>query len=216
MLCPNRNAFSFNRNALRSIFTARKRSLGQGYVFTCVCDSVHGGGGRCEYLGRYPQASTTLLAGTPGQVHPLAGTPLGQVYPLGRYTPRQVHPQAGTPPGQVHPLGRYTPPPPQVHHPGQVHPQGRYTPWTGTPPSRYTPKHVHPQARTPSPAGKPPLQMHPGIGSTSRRYASYWNAFLSRRILHNFLERFIYSLYVFIKTSFYSLKSKSKQQYTCD
>ena len=64
------------------LITARKRSLGQGYVFTRVCDSVHGG-----YLGRY--------------------TPSGQVHPLGRYPPPppQVHPspQAGTPPG------RYTP-----------------------------------------------------------------------------------------------------------
>ena len=29
------------------IFTARKRSLGQGYIFTPVCHSVHRGGGMC-------------------------------------------------------------------------------------------------------------------------------------------------------------------------
>ena len=29
------------------IFTARKRSLGQGNVFTRMCHSVHGGGGLC-------------------------------------------------------------------------------------------------------------------------------------------------------------------------
>ena len=29
------------------IFTARKRSLGQGNIFTLVCHSVHGGGGVC-------------------------------------------------------------------------------------------------------------------------------------------------------------------------
>ena len=81
-------------------------------------------------LGRY-----TPQAGTPQQVHPLAGTPSF------RYTPWQVHP-----PGQVHlggthtPLGRYPP--------------GRYTTQTGTPPGRYTPqegtlpRQVSPQAVT--------------------------------------------------------------------
>ena len=86
-----------------SIFTARKRSLGQGNIFAPVCHSVHRGR---EYLGRYPP-----WAGThpPGQVHT----------PLGRYTPMQVHP-----PGQVHPRqvppGRYTP--------QAGTPPGRYTP----------------------------------------------------------------------------------------
>ena len=45
------------------IFTARKRSLGQGNIFTPVCHSVHRGG-------------------VPGQVPP------GQVHPPGRYTPQ--------------------------------------------------------------------------------------------------------------------------------
>ena len=62
----------------------------------------HGGG---EYLGRYTSwAGTPSQAGTPpGQVHPLAGTPLGRYTPsspLDRYT----CPWAGTPPRQVHPL----------------------------------------------------------------------------------------------------------------
>ena len=107
-------------------------------------------------------------AGTPlGQVHPLAGTPPGQVTALGRYTPL-----AGTPPGQVHPLGRYTPK--QVHPLGRYpHPSplGRYTPRLG----RYTPRQVH-----------PPGQVHPlprssacwEIRATSGWYASYWNSFL--------------------------------------
>ena len=70
------------------IFTALKRSLGQGNIFAPVCHSVHGEG---EYLGRYP-----------GQVHPRADTLPRAGTPLGRYTSRQVHPPAGTP------LGRYT------------------------------------------------------------------------------------------------------------
>ena len=75
---------SFHQDILvkKNIFiTARKRSLGQGNIFTPVCHSVHRG----EYL-----------AGTP----PQAGTP-----PLGRYTPLDRY----TPLGQVHPLDRYTP-----------------------------------------------------------------------------------------------------------
>ena len=70
------------------IFTARKRSLGQGNIFTPVCHSVH----REEYWAGTP----------PDQVHPPGpGTPQDQVHPLGlgtsprtRYTPGQ-----GTPPG---------------------------------------------------------------------------------------------------------------------
>ena len=71
---------------VKRVITARKRSLGQGYVFTRVCDSVHGGGA------------------IPGQVPPWEGTPPGQVHPC------QVPPPLGryTPPGQVHPPGRYT------------------------------------------------------------------------------------------------------------
>ena len=60
-------------------------------------------------------------------------------------------PRVGVP-WQVHPPGRYSLSPRQVHPPGQEHPSplGRYTP-----PGRYP----------------PPWSM-------SRRYASYWNAFL--------------------------------------
>ena len=141
------------------IFTARKRSLGQGNIFAPVCHSVHRG----EYMGRYPLGRyITPGRYTPRQVHPRVGTPR-QVYLPARYTPligtpgryiqRQVHPKAGTPPG------RYTP--------WQVHPlPGRYTPldgyitlWADTPP-----RQVHP--------------LHARIRSTSGGYAPYWNAFL--------------------------------------
>ena len=46
-----------------AIFTARKRSLGQGNIFAPVCHSVHKGG-------------------STWQAHPLTGTPHGQVHPL--------------------------------------------------------------------------------------------------------------------------------------
>ena len=86
--------------------------LGQGYVFTGVCDSVHRGG----YLTRYFPPNQ-VPPGTSYTHPPRAGTP-----------PRdQVHPP--TPWDQVHP------PQDQVLPPGQVHPPG-----PGTPPwSRYTP-----------------------------------------------------------------------------
>ena len=96
-----------------SIFTARKRSLGQGNIFSSVCQEFCSQGegvpGQVPTPGRY----TPPGAGTPppGQVHPLlgrytpwAGTPSpGRYTPLGRYTPGQVHPWAGTPYRQVHP-----------------------------------------------------------------------------------------------------------------
>ena len=78
------------------LFTARKRSLGQGNIFTPVCHSVHG---QVHPPGRY----------TPwNRYTPQTRYPPGQVHPLGRYTP-----QVGTPPDQVHPLD-------QVHPPGDT------------------------------------------------------------------------------------------------
>ena len=110
-----------------------------------------------EYLVKYPLRQVhapgryiPLGRYTPGQVHPQAGTLPG------RYPPRQVHPGSGTPPGQV--LPKAGPPPPQ-----QVHPSGAGTaPWAGTPLP-----------------GQVPPTVHAGIRSTSGRYASHWNAFLS-------------------------------------
>ena len=90
---------------LKSIFTARKRSLGQGNVFTPVYDSVHRG------------VSATLPAGI--------NTP-------SRQTPR----------------GRHSPPP------------GRHLP-----------------------PGIPPRFGYYGIWSTSGRYGSYSNAYLSQMII---------------------------------
>ena len=86
------------------MFLPPATKLGQGYIFTGVCYSVHAG----EYLGRYTPRD---------QVHPL-----DQVPPRTRYTPwDKVHPLGpGTPP-----LGtRYTPRP-GTHPPGAVH-AGRY------------------------------------------------------------------------------------------
>ena len=101
----------------KDIFTARKRSLGQGNIFSSMCQEFCSPGGG----GVVP----------PGQVHPQAGTPLDR-----------SSPQTGTPPSQVHPLARYTPlagtSPQAGNPPGQVHPPA------GTPPARYPSGQVHP------------------------------------------------------------------------
>ena len=75
-----------------SIFTARKPSLGQGNVFTPVCQSFCSRGERGAY-------SIACWDPPPGQVSP------------GRYTPRQVTPSAhcmlgyGQQAGGTHPTG---------------------------------------------------------------------------------------------------------------
>ena len=128
-----------------NIFTARKRSLGQGNIFAPVCHSVHRGVHGPPWQVHTPPGRYTPLAGTPpGRYTPLAGTTPRQVHPSGKYTPWQVHPWAGTP------LGRYTP--------WQVHPPGRHTPQAGTP-SRYTLL-----------AGTPLRQVHPQGAVQAGRY----------------------------------------------
>ena len=91
------------------IFLPPATKLGQGYVFTGVCDSVHRGG---ECLTRYPAGTRCTPPGSGtsprDQVHPLGpGTPSRtRCTPQTRYTPREQVPPPpgpGTPPGQ----GRY-------------------------------------------------------------------------------------------------------------
>ena len=98
------------------IITARKQSLGQGNIFSSVCQEFCSRGGRTTWAGTHPGRCTPQVGTHLGQVHPHGQVhpPLGRYIPLGRYTPG-----TGTPPGQVHPLG-------------QVHPS-----WAGTSPGRY-------------------------------------------------------------------------------
>ena len=89
-----------------SFITACKRSLGQGNIFSSVCQ---------EFCSQ---------EGVPGQVHP----------PPSRYTPGQVHPsgQVHPPTRKVHPLGQ-VPPPRAVHagkygqQAGGTHPTGMHS-----------------------------------------------------------------------------------------
>ena len=93
------------------IFTARKRSLGQGNMFTGVCLFTGEGS---TWPGTPPQEETPPPAAGadttppgPGKLPPGADTP-----PKTRYTPQdQVHPPGpGTPPRSRHsPKTRYTP-----------------------------------------------------------------------------------------------------------
>ena len=77
-----------------SFFTARKRSLGQGNIFTPVCHSVHRGGclPQCM-LGYHPPGSTT-----PGKHTPLGSTPHGKHTPWEAHTPAPSPQEAHTPP----------------------------------------------------------------------------------------------------------------------
>ena len=80
-------------------FTARKQSLGQGNLFTPVCQSVHGGGGLCIPACNGPD--------TPPGKHPSGRHPLGR-HSLGRHHPRQT-PILGRNPLCRHPLGQTSP-----------------------------------------------------------------------------------------------------------
>ena len=84
-------------------FYRPQRSCGQGYVFTCVCDSVHRGGlrvGRSPWAGRTPPGSRPPQAGR--NPPPRQGEPP---------TPgRENPPRADTPPGADPPWAGRTPP----------------------------------------------------------------------------------------------------------
>ena len=119
----------------------------EGYVFTPVCHSVHGG---------------STWAGTPPRRYTLTPTPRDQVHPPGRYTPGQVNPtRAATPPG------RYTPPP---------RPRTWYTPWNQVHPQVGTPPQdqVHPPGRyTLPPRPRTWYTRPPGDSYCCGRYTSY-------------------------------------------
>ena len=83
----------------------------------------------------------------------------------------------------VTPLGRH----PLGRHPLDRHPLGRH-PWAdiplGRPPVQTPPGQTPPlPGQTHTPWADTPCTVHAGMWSTSRRYASYWNAFLLLNIL---------------------------------
>ena len=82
-------------------FYRPQRSCGQGYVFTCVCDSVHRGGLPQCMLGYHPSgsrpssppAADTPQEQAPQSRHPQSRHPLEQTLPQSRHTPRADTPQ---------------------------------------------------------------------------------------------------------------------------
>ena len=97
----------------------------EGYVFTCVCHSVHRGGGLPQSMLGYHTPTP------PGTRHPPGpGTPLGPGTHLGPGTPRDQAP----PWEQTLPSWEKTPPrdqvPPRIRHPpGSRHPPLRSACW---------------------------------------------------------------------------------------
>ena len=63
--------------------------LGQGYIFTGVCDSVHRGGGLlrgCLLQGVCSQGEGGLVQGVPGGDHPGTATAAGGTHPTGMHS----------------------------------------------------------------------------------------------------------------------------------
>ena len=121
----------------------------KGYVFTCVCHSVHGGGWYPSMHHRSHdqtiEAAALVISLSWWQDSIQVTSNVWWDRSLGTPPPGQTP----TPPGQT---------PPRQTPPGSRHPS-----WADTPP--------HPPSRC---AGSPT----PQIWSMSGRYASYWNAFL--------------------------------------
>ena len=117
--------------------TARKRSLGQGNMFTGVCLSTGGVPDQVHPGTRY----------TPRSRHPQEQTPpLEQTPPSSKHLPGSKHPpRADTPQQQTPSLGADTPQ-------ADTH-QEQTSPWEQTPPGADTTHGSrHPQSRHPPPA----------------------------------------------------------------
>ena len=144
------------------LFLPPATKLGQGYVFTCVCDSVQRGGVCLSACWDTPPQEQTPPKQTPHQSrHPREQTP-PRVDTLWADTPQeQTAPRADntTPRGNT-PREQTTPPQDRADPPVSRHPAvSRHPlPWSRHPPS--------------------PRRACWEIRSTRGRYASYWNAIL--------------------------------------
>ena len=102
------------------LVTARKLSLGQGNIFTPVCNSVHRGDlvrdGSASVHAGIPQPPLTRHTTPPNQAAPSPGTPSSSHPPWTRDTPGPGTPRPGTPREQA--------------PPGAVH-AGRHSQWAG-------------------------------------------------------------------------------------
>ena len=137
--------------------------LGQGYVFTGVCDSVHRGVSASVHAGIHTPPA--------GSSHPLgADTP----FPPKQTTPCGADPLRSRPPGSRPPWSRHPPCQKKIPPlPGEDTRLGADTPQSRHPPGADTPlggRHL-PGSRHP-----PPHRVCWEIQSMRGRYASYWNA----------------------------------------
>ena len=115
------------------VFLPAATKLGQGNVFTGICDSVNRGG---VCLSACWDTHTPLGADPPGSRPPWSRHPSGSRHPAGADTPlRGRHPPEQTP------LGADTP---QSRHPLEQTPPRADTPWEQTPPGVDTPQSRHP------------------------------------------------------------------------
>ena len=102
--------------------------LGQGNVFTGVCDSLHRGEGVClsACWDTPPGADPPQTRHPPGSRHPPGADPPSRHPPGSRQPPGpDTTPQPGTPPGADPPRSRHTP---QTRYPDQTPPQTRHPP----------------------------------------------------------------------------------------
>ena len=134
-------------------------------------------GGVCSRGGCVSQHA---LRQTPPR--PPEQTPPDQTPPPEQTLPDQMPPKADTP------WSRHLPP--RADTPPQSKPPRPETPQDQTPPGPDTPKPDTPLDQT-----HPLREAHSGIRSTSGRYASYWNAFLSSQYLGQFLTDFLVPAY---------------------
>ena len=118
-------------------------------------------------------------------------------------TEADTPPQEQTPPDQTPPPEQTLPDqmPPKADTPWSRHPPRADTPPRANPPRPETPQDQTPPGPDPPKPDTPLDQTHPlreahsGIRSTSGRYASYWNAFLSSQYLGQFLTDFLVPSY---------------------
>ena len=91
--------------------------MGQGYIFTGICDSVHSRGGSASVHAGIPllprrlpcQGDTPLVRRPPGKETPWQGDPLARRPPGKETSPGKETPLAKRPPGKETPLARNPP-----------------------------------------------------------------------------------------------------------
>ena len=188
-------------------FLPAATKLGQGNIFTPVCDSVNRG--VCTWSG---PGGLYLVWSWGGTWQTPPGT---SPHPLGPDTPRVRPPQTRyplgpDPPGPDTPWTRHPPgsDTPWIRHPpGTRHPRDQTPPSTRHPLDQTPPRTRHPRTRHPPGTRHPSRAADSEIRSTSGRYASYWNTFLLNHdvgwkhfnfVVFNFIQNKIVQVYMSI------------------